>query len=74
MSAPVYRERLETLVGDVRAPLRSARIGYRGLSVQGDTVTLTLIDPAQRDQALAEIAKLNPTSARRSPGRSGTST
>jgi preprotein translocase subunit SecD len=58
----VYRERLETMVGDVRAGLRAARIGYRGLGVQGDTVTLTLTDPAQRDQAMAEIEKLNPLS------------
>ena len=60
--APVYRERLETMVGDVRGALRTARIGYRGLGVQGDTVALTLTDAAQRDQALAEIARLNPTS------------
>jgi preprotein translocase subunit SecD len=59
---PVYRERLETMVGDVRAALRSARVGYRGLSVQGDAVALTLTDASQRDQALAEVAKLNPMS------------
>ena len=53
--APVYRERLESMVGDVRNGLRAARIGYRGLGVQGDTVALTLTDPAQREQALAEI-------------------
>jgi protein-export membrane protein SecD len=50
------------MVGDVRAALRAARIGYRGLGVQGDTVALTLTDPAQREQALAEIEKLNPYS------------
>ena len=54
------QERLESMVGDVRAGLRAARIGYRGLGVQGETVALTLTDPAQRDQALAEIDKLNP--------------
>ena len=53
------------MVGDVRAGLRAARVGYRGLGVQGDTVTLTLTDPAQRDQALAEIDKLNPLDRRR---------
>jgi preprotein translocase subunit SecD len=58
--APVYRERLESMVGDVRAALRAARVGYRGLGVQGDTVALTLTDPAQREQALAEIEELNP--------------
>ncbi len=58
--APVYAERLESMVGDVRAGLRAARIGYRGLGVQANAVTLTLTDPAQRDAALAEIDKLNP--------------
>jgi protein-export membrane protein SecD len=58
---PVFAERLESMVGDVRGGLRAARIGYRGLGVQGDAVTLTLTDPSQRDQALAEIDKLNPT-------------
>ena len=60
MSQPVFNERLESMVGDVRAGLRAARVGYRGLGVQGDAVTLTLTDPAQREQALAEIDKLNP--------------
>lgn len=59
---PVYRERLETMVNDLRAALRGARVNYRGLGVQGDTVTVTLVDPAQRDQAMAEIEKLNPLS------------
>ena len=58
---PVFAERLESMVGDVRAGLRAARIGYRGLGVQGDAVSLTLTDPAHREQALAEIDKLNPT-------------
>src|SRR5262245_64807789 len=56
--APVFKERLESMVGDVRAGLRAARINYRGLGVQGDTVSLALVDPAQRDQTLAEIEKL----------------
>ena len=60
--APVFQDRLESLVGDVRAGLRAARINYRGLGVQGDAVALTLVDPAQRAQALAEIDQLNPTS------------
>jgi preprotein translocase subunit SecD len=60
--APVYRERLENMVGDIRAALRAARVGYRGLGVQGDTVALTLTDPAQREQALAAIEELNPLS------------
>ena len=42
----VVQERLETLVDDIRGVLRPARIGYRGLGVRGDAVTLTLTDPA----------------------------
>jgi protein-export membrane protein SecD len=57
---PVYKERLETMVSDMRGALRTARVNYRGLGVQGDTVTVTLTDPAQLDQARAEIEKLNP--------------
>ena len=60
--APVFKERLESMVGDIRAALRAARVNYRGLGVQGDTVTLTLVDPAQREQAIAEIDRLNPAS------------
>src|SRR5262249_13956646 len=37
--APVFKERLESMVGDVRAALRAARINYRGLGVQGDAVS-----------------------------------
>ncbi len=59
-SKAVVRDRLEQLVGEVRAALRSAQIGYRGLGVQGEAVVLTLTDPATLDRALAELAKLNP--------------
>jgi preprotein translocase subunit SecD len=59
---PVYRERLEGMVNDARGALRAARIGYRGLGAQGNAVALSLTDVAQRDQALAELEKLNPTS------------
>ena len=59
---PIFHERLETLVNDLRVSLRGARVNYRGLGVQGDTVNVTLVDPGQRDQAQAEIQKLNPLS------------
>jgi preprotein translocase subunit SecD len=66
---PVYRERLESMVGDIRAALRAARIGYRGLGTQGETITLTLTDPSQREQALAEIEKLNAATISAAGGR-----
>ncbi len=56
----VVRDRLEQLVSEVRAALRPAQIGYRGLGVQGEAVVLTLTDPSRLDQALGELAKLNP--------------
>lgn len=56
----VVRDRLEQLVGEVRQALRSAQIGYRGLGVQGEAVVLTLTDPSKLDQALSELAKINP--------------
>jgi preprotein translocase subunit SecD len=56
----VIQERLNTLVEDVRTHLRQARIGYRGLGVRGEAVTLTLTDPASAPQALDVLGQLNP--------------
>ena len=58
----VVRERLETLVDDVRVTLRRLqdRVGYRGLGVEGDTVTLELRDPAQADAVRTALAELDP--------------
>jgi protein-export membrane protein SecD len=56
----VVEDRLETLVSDVRLALRSERIRYRGLGVRDERVTFRLVDPADRDAALAAIEELNP--------------
>jgi preprotein translocase subunit SecD len=56
----VVKERLETLLDDIRSILRPARIGYRGLGVRGDAATLTLTDPASADQAVSLLRDLNP--------------
>jgi len=58
--AAVIEERLDTLLDDVRTTLRQARIGYRGLGVAGEAVTLTLTDTASTPQALDLLAELNP--------------
>ena len=55
----VIRERLESLVDDVRGTLRSERIGYRGLGVRGDAVMLTLTDPASAPRALDVLEQLD---------------
>ena len=56
----VIQERLNSLVDDVRGTLRSERIGYRGLGVRGDAVTLTLTDPATSGRALEVLRELDP--------------
>src|SRR5690348_8456135 len=38
----IVKEKLENLVNDLRGALRQARIGYRGLGAQGNTVVFTL--------------------------------
>ncbi|MFO1039403.1 MAG: protein translocase subunit SecD [Geminicoccaceae bacterium] len=56
---PLYKERLEDMVNEVRGALRTGKIGYRGLGVQGDAVVLSLTDPTQLDQALEVLKGLN---------------
>jgi len=56
----VVEDRLETLVSDVRLALRTERIRYRGLGVRNQRVVFRLVDPAERDRALAAIQELNP--------------
>ena len=43
----VVRERLESIVDEVRIELRKADIGYTDLGVRGDTVSVTIRDPGQ---------------------------
>jgi preprotein translocase subunit SecD len=54
----VIAERLENLVDSARSELRSARIGYTGLGIAGDAVTLKLRDAAQTAQAVEALRKL----------------
>ncbi len=56
----VVTERMNSLVDEIRASLRKERIGYRGLGIRGDVVSLTLVDAAQAEAAQAILAKLNP--------------
>jgi preprotein translocase subunit SecD len=57
--AVVIKERLETVVDDVRRSLRSNRIGYRGLGARGDTASLTLTETGQAPEALDLLGELN---------------
>jgi len=56
----VIEERLRALVDEVRVALRGARIGYRGLGLRGDAVTLTLTDAGTAEQAQEILDDLNP--------------
>jgi preprotein translocase subunit SecD len=54
----MIKERLESLVDDVRGTLRAERIGYRSLGVRGNVVSFTLTDPAAAAHALEVLQKL----------------
>ncbi len=73
-TSAVLKDRLEALVEGVRQELlRNARIGYTGLGIAGNTVTLKLRDPAQLQAALDAIKKLAlPTGSNLRFGTSGT--
>ena len=59
----VVRDRLETLVSDVRVALRTGGIRYRGLGHRGDEVVFQLVDAADRGPALEALDELNPRGA-----------
>ncbi len=46
----VKKERLEALQGDTRAALRKAHIGYTDLDIQGNAVTVRVLDTARMDE------------------------
>ena len=54
----VQKDRLESLMGDIRVNLRKSHIGYRDLEAKGDTVSVTILDRV--DEAKGIISKLNP--------------
>jgi len=57
----VYKDQLESLVGDIRSGLRKARIGYTDLNVKGDTVSVRILDAARFDEAKSIINALVPS-------------
>ena len=54
----VVRERLEGLVDGARTQLRTANIGYTGLSAGDRQVTIQLRDPAQAEEAVKQLKQL----------------
>src|SRR5262249_18210930 len=56
----VMRDRAESLMGDIRAGLRKARIPFKDPTARGDTVTVTVPDPSRIEEARTLIQSLNP--------------
>ena len=60
----IVKERLETIVGDVRTQLRDANIRYSGLSGAGQQIQVRISDPAQYEAAKTALRDLTtPVSA-----------
>ncbi|KAA5607528.1 protein translocase subunit SecD [Roseospira marina] len=55
----VVQEQLEALVENARAELRTARIRYVGLGVEGESAAVTIPDAGQRAQARTLLAGLD---------------
>src|SRR5215510_6551275 len=58
--ATAQRERLNSLVDNVRNALRDANIGYTGLNVEGDTIAFTIRDPDRVEDARQALRKIDP--------------
>ncbi|MBV9063565.1 MAG: protein translocase subunit SecD [Alphaproteobacteria bacterium] len=56
----VAKERLESLMADMRVALRKARIGYTDLESRGDTVSVRILDTGRLGEAREILKKLNP--------------
>src|SRR5580704_2959759 len=55
----VQKDRLESLMGDIRVGLRKAHIGFNGMSATTDSVSIHVIDPTQYEDAKAILQGLN---------------
>ncbi len=67
------RERLNSIVDNVRNALLDANIGYTGLAVQGDAIAFKIRQPERIDEARQALAKIDPDLVVKiAPGGSGT--
>jgi SecD/SecF fusion protein len=55
------KERLDTELDSARAALRTAKIAFTSADIQGDAVHVVLRDPAQTQDAIAALNKLDPS-------------
>ena len=56
----VQKDKLESLISDIRSGLRKARIGYTDLQVNGDAVSVRVLDHARYEDAKTILKGLNP--------------
>src|SRR5215472_14452322 len=56
----VQKDRLESLMGDIRVGLRKAHIAFNGMSSSADSVSVHVIDPAQFENAKTILQNMNP--------------
>jgi SecD/SecF fusion protein len=57
----VQKDREESLIGDIRAAFRKARIPYTGLGARNNVVTVKVSDAARVAEARTLLTSLNPT-------------
>src|SRR6201993_100653 len=58
--AAAQRERLNSIIDNVRNALRDANIGYTGLNVEGDAIVFTIREPDRIDSARQALRKIDP--------------
>src|SRR5947208_11515784 len=58
--AAAQRERLNSLIDNVRNALRDANIGYTGLNVEGDAIVFTIREPDRLEAARQALRKIDP--------------
>ena len=58
--AAAQRERLNSIIDNVRNALLDANIGYTGLAVKDDAIGFTVREPARIDDARQALAKIDP--------------
>src|SRR5438270_12193558 len=58
--AAAQRDRLNSIVDNVRNALRDGNIGYTGLNVEGDEITFTIREPDRIEDARQVLRKIDP--------------
>src|SRR5437588_1834376 len=58
--AAAQRDRLNSIIDNVRNALRDANIGYTGLNVEGDAIVFTIREPDRIEAARQALRKIDP--------------